>query len=53
MIVLNGAQGVSDILGNALTQGVAGLQLARNLLAKPPGTPAGNGDGAIVPSDQK
>jgi uncharacterized membrane protein YqiK len=33
MIVLNGAQGLSDALAQALSQGVAGLQLARQLLA--------------------
>ena len=33
MIVLNGAQGLSEALAQALAQGVAGLQLARNLLA--------------------
>jgi flotillin len=33
MIVLNGAQGLSEALAQALSQGVAGLQLARNLLA--------------------
>src|SRR2546426_2396978 len=33
MIVLNGAQGLSDTLAQALSQGVAGLQMARNLLA--------------------
>ena len=33
MIVLNGAQGLSDTLAQAMSQGVAGLQLARNLLA--------------------
>jgi flotillin len=33
MIVLNGAQGVSEALAAALSQGVAGLQLARNLLS--------------------
>ena len=33
MIVLNGAQGLSDALAQALSQGVAGLQLARSLLA--------------------
>jgi uncharacterized membrane protein YqiK len=32
MIVLNGAQGLSEALAQALSQGVAGLQLARNLL---------------------
>jgi flotillin len=52
MIVLNGAQGLSEALAQALSQGVAGLQLARNLLAG-----AGNGGqdqaedrGAIKPS---
>ena len=38
MIVLNGAQGLSEALAQALSSGVAGLQLARNLLA-------GAGDG--------
>ena len=33
MIVLNGAQGLSDTLAQALSQGVAGLQLARSLLS--------------------
>ena len=33
MIVLNGAQGLSDALAQALSQGVAGLQMARNLLS--------------------
>jgi flotillin len=39
MIVLNGAQGLSEALAAALSQGVAGLQLARSLLA-------GGGNGA-------
>ncbi|MEY2474904.1 MAG: flotillin, partial [Actinomycetota bacterium] len=33
MIVLNGATGLSEALAQALSQGTAGLQLARNLLA--------------------
>ena len=37
MIVLNGAQGISDALAQALSQGVAGLQLARRLLVDPNG----------------
>jgi uncharacterized membrane protein YqiK len=41
MIVLNGAQGLSDTLAQAMSQGVAGLQLARNLLAG--GKNGGNG----------
>jgi flotillin len=33
MIVLNGAQGLSEALAQALSQGVAGLQLARGILS--------------------
>jgi uncharacterized membrane protein YqiK len=43
MIVLNGAQGLSEALAQALSQGVAGLQLARNLLA---GGKNGEGNGS-------
>lgn len=43
MILLNGAQGLSDVLAQALSQGVTGLQMARNLLAGPNGT---NGSGS-------
>jgi flotillin len=32
MIVLNGAQGLSEALAQAMSQGVAGLQLARSIL---------------------
>jgi flotillin len=42
LIVLNGAQGISDALAQALSQGVAGLQLARRLLTDP----GAAGDGA-------
>ncbi len=54
MIVMNGADGISEMLGKVLTQGVAGMQLARNLLARTKsGTdlsspPAANG--TIVPA---
>ena len=34
MIVMNGADGISEVMGKVLTQGAAGLQLARNLLAR-------------------
>jgi len=44
MIVLNGAQGLSEALAQTLSQGVAGLQLARNLLAG--GTNGGKGEAA-------
>src|SRR5215472_3120459 len=44
LIVLNGAQGISDTLAQALSQGVAGLQLARKLLASG-GTPAASSNG--------
>src|SRR5438128_2116464 len=47
MIVLNGAQGLSDALAQALSQGVAGLQMARNLLAGS----AGNGNGKTKNGD--
>ncbi|MEA2719960.1 MAG: flotillin [Candidatus Eremiobacteraeota bacterium] len=63
MIVLNGADGVSEIMGKVLTQGAAGFQLARNLLARTRSgsndyvtPPAANGEGAIVkkaPADTK
>lgn len=33
LIVLNGAQGLSETLAQALSQGVTGLQMARNLLS--------------------
>lgn len=39
MIVLNGAQGISEALAQALSQGVVGLQLARRLLVDPNGAP--------------
>lgn len=45
MIVLNGATGLSEALAQALSQGVAGLQLARNLLAGSTASPKGGGDG--------
>jgi uncharacterized membrane protein YqiK len=45
MIVLNGAQGLSDVLAQALSQGVAGMQMARQLLS---------GDGnALAPTKAK
>src|SRR5262249_35314063 len=50
MIVLNGAQGISDALAQALSQGIAGLQLARRLLVDPngvapiPAAPAAEGE---------
>jgi len=55
LIVLNGADGMSEMMGKIMTQGAAGLQLARNLLARTKsGTdfntpPAANGE-AIVPA---
>jgi uncharacterized membrane protein YqiK len=51
MIVLNGAQGLSDALAQALSQGVAGLQLARSLLAGPhSGNGNGGGETKLVPT---
>jgi uncharacterized membrane protein YqiK len=43
MILLNGAQGLSEVLGQAMSQGATGLQLARNLLS---GGKDGNGSGS-------
>jgi uncharacterized membrane protein YqiK len=56
MIVLNGAQGLSEALAQALSSGMAGLQMARNILggpnnaAKPaaPAVPAGNGNQPVA-----
>ena len=54
LIVLNGAQGLSDALAQALSQGVAGLQLARRLLAGETGEPGaaapGSGNGSVTVS---
>jgi flotillin len=49
MIVLNGAQGVTEMLGQTIAQGAAGLQLVRNLIAKSKApTKNSNGEGAVV-----
>src|SRR5205085_7752435 len=45
MIVLNGATGLSDALAQALSQGVAGLQMARQLLGGAAGTNGAPGNG--------
>ena len=50
LIVLNGAQGLSETLAQALSQGVAGLQLARNLLT-PNGGNGGQRDGGTDAGD--
>jgi uncharacterized membrane protein YqiK len=53
MVVLNGAQGVEDMLAKALTLGGTGLGVARQLLSTMNGqnsAPAGNGK--LVPVDQ-
>jgi uncharacterized membrane protein YqiK len=47
MIVLNGAQGLSEVLAQALSQGATGLQMARNLLANGH-TPVANGKAEVV-----
>lgn len=52
LIVLNGAQGISDTLAQALSQGVAGLQMARELLARgngEPKAPIADGQATITP----
>ncbi|MCP2337833.1 SPFH domain-containing protein [Actinomadura rupiterrae] len=43
MVVLNGADGIEDMLAKALTLGGAGLGLARNLLSGAAGVPSANG----------
>jgi flotillin len=56
MIVLNGADGMTEMMGKIMTQGAAGFQLARNLLARTKSgadfmtPPAANGEAAIVPA---
>jgi len=59
LIVLNGAQGISDTLAQALSQGIAGLHLARKLLGEPAGAAplaSPNGSGGLdstVREDEK
>jgi uncharacterized membrane protein YqiK len=56
LIVLNGAQGISDTLAQALSQGIAGLHLARKLLASgeaPAGSPNGTADESVVREGEK
>ncbi len=48
LIVLNGAQGISDSLAQALSQGVAGLQMARRLLAEQGRSEHKDGTGGVV-----
>jgi len=48
MIVLNGATGLSDALAQALSQGVAGLSLARSLLSGSNGKGPTNGTGPVA-----
>ncbi len=55
LIVLNGAQGLSELLAQALSQGVTGLKLARSVLGSGLGgdagsAVAGNGHGAAAVS---
>ena len=52
LVVLNGAEGMEDLLGKALTMGGAGLGLARSLMASikgPDGQPGADGS-AVGPS---
>lgn len=50
LVVLNGAQGLSDTLAQALSQGVAGLSVARNLLSGANGANGANAGNA--PTDR-
>lgn len=53
MIVLNGAQGLSDTLAQALSQGVAGLQMARTILSgSGTSNTNGNGSGSTKDADE-
>ncbi|MCU1455907.1 MAG: band 7 protein [Acidimicrobiales bacterium] len=55
MILLNGAQGLSDVLAQALSQGVTGLQMARNLLsgANTNGVGSNGSNGSAKPEPAK
>jgi uncharacterized membrane protein YqiK len=53
LTVLNGARGMTEILGDVVAQGAAGLQLARNLLGKTRNPSSQNGDGALVEVEHK
>ncbi len=51
LIVLNGAQGISEALAQALSQGATGLQMARRLLGQPGmGPDAAASNGATAPA---
>jgi uncharacterized membrane protein YqiK len=53
MVVLNGAQGMEDMLAKALTLGGTGLGVARQLLSTMNGqSPAVAGNGRVVPADR-
>jgi uncharacterized membrane protein YqiK len=56
LIVLNGAQGISETLAQALSQGAAGLQLARGLLGgsngEKPVQPAGEPELKVEPESR-
>lgn len=56
LIVLNGAQGLSEVLATAMSQGISGLQLAREILAggskKGSDDPHQNGDGRVAAGDR-
>ncbi|HEX6351164.1 MAG TPA: flotillin domain-containing protein, partial [Candidatus Dormibacteraeota bacterium] len=49
LIVLNGAEGISETLAQAVSQGAAGLQVARKLLSRQPES-ASNGTGRRKPA---
>ncbi len=53
LIVLNGAQGLSDALAQAVSQGVAGLELARKLLAGRSGVTLPDGKRGEAPAKPK
>jgi uncharacterized membrane protein YqiK len=51
MVVLNGAQGVEDMLAKALTLGGTGLGVARQLLSTMNGQAPQTGNGRLVPAE--
>jgi uncharacterized membrane protein YqiK len=51
MIVLNGAQGLSEALAQALASGVTGLKMARSLLSSESGAPNGSSNGTEAPAE--
>jgi len=52
MVVLNGADGVTDILGKVMAQGAAGLGVARSLLANTAARDRPASKNGVVPTER-